>query len=89
VSDNQVPLGYMMVFAILRPKLGTAFQIGGHITVNMPFRMATPATLLDIAGVSLMTHLTECLTLSLGFFTCYQDIQMPHFTNTVDRTNNL
>ena len=83
MGNDQVPLRNMMVFAVLSPKLGTAFQIGGHIAVNMPFRMATPATFLDITGVGLMTQITEGLTFRLGFFASYQHIKMSHFLHVV------
>ena len=74
----------MVVFTVLSPELCPAFQIWGYITSDVPFRVATPTTFLDIAGVSLMHHLPEGLAFSLGLFTRYQDIQMPHSLDVVD-----
>ena len=74
----------MVVLSVLSPELCPTLQIGGHIAFDVPLRMATPATFLDIAGVSLMPHFPEGLALGLRLFTRYENIQMPHSLDVVD-----
>ena len=87
VGNNQVPSGNMVVLSILRPELCPAIKIGCHIAFYMPFRVATPATLLYIAGVSLMPEFPKGPTFDLGFFTRYQNIQVPHVRDLVSGLN--
>jgi hypothetical protein len=73
----------MVVSAILRPELSGTSQELRHISMNMPFRIATSPTLLQVARKRIMAQFAESVTFCLAFLACYQYIQMPHINCTL------